>query len=626
MAATSGLFGSLEDLNGKIPLFIKLRSLDIRSLKISSLIEFLAPTLADYIPEGWVAYCLANQKFVFLIDGIDELPAEQRNGVREWIKEMTSDHPDHVYLVTSRPSAVSDRWLDKQGFSNVNLRPMTEAKIVQFVQKWHDTIGSAMPVSGRADIEHYKRNVLSIVNGSREIRSIASYPLLAAILCCMNYQLSGQMPRNRMEFFQAGINALLERRDATRSPILGKLGNATLAQKYLIVQAIAFWFLQNRVSEVSKDSVKGCIRRVLPYLKKVDLNVDDVYTYLVERSGIIREPQMGMVSFIHNSFKEFLAAREYIQQDHVNYLASHAKEADFRETFIMAVGHSLAGQRESILRKLMEMADSAREERRPLLLVLSACLEVCDRLSPAVSRSILDKVKSICPPRTMFEAKDLSYAVELKPAIMKGFGSEHSEYYSSIILSLCLSGRSEALELVEYYSDAGGRNMAPSLITGIENFDANIYGALIFPRMRFEGRIIVDGSVMQFLSQDGAINLSVRIGGLSSLDILRGMKGLKEIEIRGHAELSDASALETCQNLEKIILHFCPKLTNIGRIVEINSLKLLDVRNCDSVDDSFVSYRRDPCSDTLDIWAFSTTTLAKKNTNDNVRVHEFFFG
>lgn len=627
MAATRGFSGNLSKLNEKIPVFIKLRSTNIWELDPTSLVKYMAPSITPWVPEGWLEFCLENNRFMFLIDGVDEVKSNQRDNIKNWLIDLIEEYPKQNYYITSRPSAVGHSWLEPLGFDTVNVRPMNEAKIATFIDRWHDAVARSPLVKlEKGEIETYKRRVLSIVRSNRQVRSVASYPLLAAILCSMNYQRSGQLPRSRMDFYRAAIEALLEGRDAARSDELGSTIDLTSNQKELVVRAIAFWYVQNRISEAKTKEVKACIRRACTHLTKVNASVDAIYEFLIERSGLMREPADDIAEFVHKSFHEYLAAHELVQQDFVQYMVDHAHEDEFRETFIMAIGHSLAGQRERTLRNLLARCESNPSNERVLVQVLSASLEVCDRLAPSLTTQILERVRSICPPSNNFEARDLSHSIELEPKLLSGIAIEDSQSISASIVAMCLSGKTETLDLVRTLSVKGGKDVSSALIDGIEYFDPHIYGAAVLPRLHFEGDLHIDESDFRFVAENGSIDRTVKIHGVESLDFLRGMKGLHQISISGHENLRDASGLETCENLRSVSLDFCPELTRLGNIVHLSGLTSIDIIHCGSIDPEFIERTRREDFPILIVRTFNTAELMSRNKNKNVQIEERFYG
>lgn len=84
ITARQQLPDALRHLRGRIPFVLSLRSL-ARHTKLPMSDDFLAAVgcpLASAQPQGWADGVLAAGRGLLLIDGVDEVPAEQREQVR----------------------------------------------------------------------------------------------------------------------------------------------------------------------------------------------------------------------------------------------------------------------------------------------------------------------------------------------------------------------------------------------------------------------------------------------------------------------------------------------------------------------------------------------------------------
>ncbi len=71
----------------------------------------------------------------------------------------------------------------------------------------------------------------------------------------------------------------------------------------------------------------------------VDHSPRDVCRYLLERSGLIREPTPDRVDFIHRTFQDYLAGRAAVRADDIGALIAHAHNDQWRNVIVMAAGH-----------------------------------------------------------------------------------------------------------------------------------------------------------------------------------------------------------------------------------------------------------------------------------------------
>ncbi len=93
----------------------------------------MADPIAGLMPPGWVHRQLASGNALLFVDGVDELPAGERPGVRRWLRGLLTEYPEIRVLVTSRPAA-AERWLENEGFGTAYLERMTPADVRLLIQ------------------------------------------------------------------------------------------------------------------------------------------------------------------------------------------------------------------------------------------------------------------------------------------------------------------------------------------------------------------------------------------------------------------------------------------------------------------------------------------------------------
>ncbi|KAA5837294.1 hypothetical protein ABT337_15010 [Saccharopolyspora hirsuta] len=219
----------------------------------------------------------------------------------------------------SRPAAAGTKWLQAEGFTSIDLEAMTPSNIKDFVGRWHEALlqadANSLPFS-RAEVEERHRGLLAQLDARAHLRSLARSPLMCAMLCALNLDRSGDLPRDRKSLYSAALEMLLDRRDAVRG--IAADGEFTLGspEKLLILQDLAFWLNINGRSELDRSTAVDHIERKVSAMTAADVDADACLKNLVERSGVIREPAEGRIDFVHRTFHEFLAAREAAEDGH----------------------------------------------------------------------------------------------------------------------------------------------------------------------------------------------------------------------------------------------------------------------------------------------------------------------
>ncbi|SDJ76500.1 leucine-rich repeat domain-containing protein [Nonomuraea jiangxiensis] len=204
--------------------------------------------------------------------------------------------------------------------------------------------------------------------------------------------------------------------------------------------------------------------------------------YLIERSGVIREPVEGRVDFVHRTVQEYLTARAAAEVGDVEPLVLNAHRDQWREVVVMAAGHANAPLREELLDGLLTRMAAEPRHRRRLKIVVCACLEtlpaVPERLREAVDRCLDDLV----PPRDLATARSLSLAGQIildrLPADLRGLSPAAAR---ACVTTAHLINGPAALDLLARY--ASDDRVRRALVEAWRYFEPNVYADRVLSAM-----------------------------------------------------------------------------------------------------------------------------------------------
>lgn len=351
-AARGGFSGPLAEWNGCVPFLVRLRSYADRALpRPEHLLAGVADPLVDLLPPGWVHRQLRSGRALLLVDGVDELVLAQRRGVRNWLRGLLAEYPKLRVVVTSRPGAADRGWLAAEEFAPVLLERMSPLDVAAFCRRWHEAMRDAaqrcaVTLPCRVDeLGEYERALLRQLDARRHLRGLASSPLLCAMLCALNLDRRQQLPPDRMALYRDALALLLERRDAEREVPAARGVVLDAGSKLAILQHVAWRLSLAGRAELPRDEVLALVDRAVARMPKVEYPAEDVLRHLLERSGVVREPVVGRVDFVHRTFQEYLAAKEAVEDQAVDALVSRAHVDQWWETIVMAVGHATPARR-----------------------------------------------------------------------------------------------------------------------------------------------------------------------------------------------------------------------------------------------------------------------------------------
>ena len=244
---------------------------------------------------------------------------------------------------------------------------MEPGQVREFVERWHTAIAqNEESQDEESAIEADCTGLQTVVASNRAIRSLSTNPLLCAMICALHRDRSGNMPRDRMELYEACISMLLERRDMERRVSMDGYPALSLRQKQTVSEEVSYWMLRNELSEAPIEAVDKTIERILPTLGLKSLNAQSVRALLVERTGLVRQPAAGTFDFAHRTFQEYLGARAIVQYNDVGFLSQRATEDAWSEVVVLVAGHAGPQVAAKLIMSLLKRGNEEEHNRHAL--------------------------------------------------------------------------------------------------------------------------------------------------------------------------------------------------------------------------------------------------------------------
>ncbi len=186
------------------------------------------------------------------------------------------------------------------------------------------------------ELPTYERRLLAKLDATPHLQALATNPLMCAMLCALNLDRHTVLPPDRMAIYKAAIEMLLERRDLERGVATEPIIQLDLAAKLLLLQALAWRLSLNGRTEIDKSQAINRFRERLRLMDSTTAQPDVIVDHLISRSGVIREPIVGRIDFVHRTFQEYLTAREAAEQGDIGFLIERAHLDTWQETVVMA--------------------------------------------------------------------------------------------------------------------------------------------------------------------------------------------------------------------------------------------------------------------------------------------------
>ncbi len=583
-----------------IPFHIPLRSLEAKDQGRPKLERFLSYTIDPDVwskkpPEGWIERVLKQGRALVLIDGIDELPPHLRPKFWTWLEKFVRHQPGNRVYVTSRPfperevDSIGPLWNPPTEFVPAELDEMNDQDIKVFINNWHNAVimhedDDQECIELQRARDRLPQRLTEPRN--RSVRELCRTPLLCALVCAMHWREEGYLPASRIDLYDSCCTMLIELRDVKKDlpPIDGPLGNLTLKDKEMILRRLALEMMRNKTRagtrqqiEISRGDCMKWVSLSIPSCASDDARKcqpEELINYLIERSGLLREPAKGRVDFPHRTFQEYLAACAAGEANDAGDLASRAGQDQWRETILLAAGTKIGGAPfgNALIKELMERGEQEKKNkslRHAYFALAVGCLETG---GPTIATKLRDQVlkhlKEITPPQSFEEARILAAAGEvaldyLSYSKIKG-RKQSVEVVAACARTLSLIGSENAVKMLQ---DPAGYGKDRRVTVKVEICKCPNVNIKKVP------------SILHWNSRYGAHSLSPSLGPF--VDIISPdsfPKNAQRIELSGFSLLTNLS-LPDMPNLEDLHLWGCTGLTNLP-IAKLANLKKINLCHC----------------------------------------------
>ncbi|WP_405688872.1 NACHT domain-containing protein [Streptomyces sp. NBC_00057] len=567
-AARRTFDSELMDWNRCVPFVLRLRAFtSYETLPAPD--DFLRAAgipLHGAAPAGWADRLLTEGRALVLVDGVDEVPMRLRNRTERWLKNLIAAYPRARYVVTTRPSAVPDGWLGQQDFVAHSLLPMERDDIRAFIGHWHDAARAECPSDDdRAQLDTYEGSLRRAVGMRRDLGRLATNPLMCALLCALNRDRRMQLPRARKELYDAALDMLLVRRDTERE-IVGVEGvDLTREEQTALLQRLAYWLIRNGQVEADGEEAVAMVAEWLRAMPQVRGTAEQVFSHLLIRSGLLREPAPGAVDFVHRTFQDYLGAKAAVEARDFGVLVRHAHDDQWDDVVQMAVGHARVDERAVLLGKLLRRADQEPDHEHRLVLLAAASLEHAPELDPDIRQRVEDRTEGLLPPATVEDAEALAKVGELVLGLLPGPDEVNENEAAAIVRTAAKIKGDAAYEVVCRFGGDGRQQVAVALSEAWSSFAADLYARDIMA-----GHAWDDGRYAYVQTRD-------------QLAALRHLPHARWVHLQGDHE--DFPQVTSRPDVERLFVFRNRELDDLSRIAAMPRLREIGLSMCPWVED-----------------------------------------
>lgn len=341
-----------NEARGRIPVFVELRNMP----KNGNLIEFIRSHIFAISPrfdEELFLYALGSGKFLFLLDGFDEIDPLYRPEASKQLINLTYQFDDNLYLISSRPDDEINSWPE---FHSVELMGFSKRQVISLLSKI------------RFD-NKIKREFTKLITDENLYETHGTYlanPLLCSIML-LTYNVGGDIPLKMHLFFALTFEVLFNRHDAQKE-IAFKRKSATgfaLDDFKEVMSSFSFASYLDHGPSMSESDARAHALTALNYCKK-SANANDFLADMCSALSILIK-EGGKFYYIHRSFQEYF----------VSYFLSMSRIAKWQEI----VTHIIINRSEDSVISMMRDINGERFDNdylEPLLVNLCKTIAKID--------------------------------------------------------------------------------------------------------------------------------------------------------------------------------------------------------------------------------------------------------
>lgn len=283
--------------------------------------ELQQHTLGDFFP--FLAKELRERGGILLLDGLDEVPeAESRRVVlKAVIESLSTAFPKCRIVVTGRTYSYQNQEWQLAGFKSAILAPFTEGQIRHFVSRWYAHLAERRGEQS-AQAEASANRLKAQIAASDRLSDMARRPILLTLMASIHAFRGGSLPEKRQELYAEAVDLLLdwwEERRVRRQPDGSVVTLLPSLSEYLnlrdkskiraLLERLAYEAhahqteMRGTADIAEKELVFG-----LYQLREGTVDPHHLVAYLRDRAGLLLPRGVGVYTFPHRSFQEYLAA------------------------------------------------------------------------------------------------------------------------------------------------------------------------------------------------------------------------------------------------------------------------------------------------------------------------------
>jgi predicted NACHT family NTPase len=380
------IFLRLREIYKLIPEDAPQRLPDLIATHLSTKGEFRVLKLS----RDWFEEQLQHKPCLVMLDGIDEVPKSQRSKVRKWVDQEMRAYQEAQFILTARPQGFELQQNQESVPIEIDLKlkvlDFTNEQKQVFIHKWYAAIAhrrwgilqnenrrkspqlhlseEAIQAQIKQEATDTARHLIQQLFASPALTDLAKNPLLITMISEIH---RGQvdLPKRRIELYSKIFDVLL----GTRPSVKGNQLSLTAEQNCAILQSLAIQLVQLDRTQFSLAEatpwIQDCLTRCA---KDKPLEPQLFWEEMRDGAGILQEQELGVYEFAHQTFQEFLAAKQLYEEEHEALLFKQLTNDRWEEVICF---YAALGNATSLMNAILDTLEQSSIVLSSLLLKLA---------------------------------------------------------------------------------------------------------------------------------------------------------------------------------------------------------------------------------------------------------------
>ncbi|MGO4422697.1 NACHT domain-containing NTPase, partial [Streptomyces sp. MCAF7] len=363
---------------------------------------------------------------------------------------------------------------------------MSHDDLGAFIDRWHDAARATCRTDeDRTALDGYQSALHTAVRTKPDLGLLATNPLMCGLICALHRARRGYLPPGRKALYDAALSMLLARRDTERH--IYAPGDVQLDEEpqVQLLQRLAYYLIRNGEAELDRAQAERIIDDGLSSVPSATALGDAprILSHLLLRSGLLREPTVGTIDFVHRTFQDYLGAKAAVEEEDFGLLVEHASDAQWEDVIRMSVAHASPRNRAKILNKLLGRARSNPDSGLRVFLLAFACLEHAPDLDRQVRDEVTRYAKGFIPPLDAARAREMATVGSLVLELLPPPAELTTDQAYCCVITASHIGTDAAIPYLSQFADHPALLVRSQLTASWGRFDTERYFTEVIARL-----------------------------------------------------------------------------------------------------------------------------------------------